>query len=510
MSETKFKGVHFYWSQKKIENAEKFYSEYASDGSVIFDPFMGGGSSLYAIRERNLKFIGNDINELPIRIANFNCDKLSDSDINDLFDELVLLRQKLDFHYEYIVGEKKITFSKVIFSDLQKLEINLLSPNKNNPEFLSASEIKQFENFYKQRYISYSEKLHLLPNEELIVNSRIAIKTGMKMSDIFSPITFKILTEIKNCNLSEQFQFVLASCLHLCRLTDTKSQSQFPYWIPKKNVVERNIFDLLEKKIGQLKKQLAVTSIQKHKSFESLIKAKSGAFLLNKPTQKISNEEIPDNTVDLIFTDPPYFDQVAYSEYLKIWEFFVGAKSFLEDEIIVSQRKMNPSTLDDYTREITLAFKVLHNKLKRGGKMAIYFKDSRMDKVGVFLKILKECGFQMVDQIFVSVKKYTYKQNTSAKSTIKGDSVFIFSKGLNASINTYEVEPSRHVVIKDFAKRYLVNQKSAALGEIYNAGLVKELFDNNCIDSLSSSSEVIKNLNDICKYDEDTREYSLR
>ena len=50
-------GIHFYWSQKKPEIANKIYEDNCKDGDVILDPFLGGGSSLYGIK--NTKFIQN-------------------------------------------------------------------------------------------------------------------------------------------------------------------------------------------------------------------------------------------------------------------------------------------------------------------------------------------------------------------------------------------------------------------------------------------------------------------
>ena len=47
----------------------------------------------------------------------------------------------------------------------------------------------------------------------------------------------------------------------------------------------------------------------------------SDAYLINSPIQKIA-DLIPDKSIDFVITDPPYYDQIAYSEYLKIWEHF--------------------------------------------------------------------------------------------------------------------------------------------------------------------------------------------
>ena len=77
---------------------------------------------------------------------------------------------------------------------------------------------------------------------QLIPNSRIAVKKGMKISELFNPINFHILKSYFNeFNNDKSMITLLASILHLCRLTDLKSQSQFPFWVPKKNIVERKI-----------------------------------------------------------------------------------------------------------------------------------------------------------------------------------------------------------------------------------------------------------------------------
>ena len=92
--------------------------------------------------------------------------------------------------------------------------------------------------------------------------------------------------------------------------------------------MERNIFILILKKINSLIKNYKSDNyeIEKKNSFSELNKASKKSYILfNKPIQNIGLD-IPNQSIDLVFTDPPYFDQVAYSEYLAIWEFFLGYK----------------------------------------------------------------------------------------------------------------------------------------------------------------------------------------
>ena len=102
---------------------------------------------------------------------------------------------------------------------------------------------------YKNRCMQ-STKLNKNRDINLMPNSRIAIKDGMRMSDLFNPINFYILNQyFERFENDDSMIALMASVLHLCRLTDLKSQSQFPFWVPKNNIVERNILLLLKQRV---------------------------------------------------------------------------------------------------------------------------------------------------------------------------------------------------------------------------------------------------------------------
>ena len=125
----------------------------------------------------------------------------------------------------------------------------------------------------------------------------------MKLSTIFNPINFFVLSDFnKKFKKNKIMMTIMASILHLCRLTDSKSQSQFPYWVPKKNIVERNILNLIDKKIEELIKNKDKNSLNlvKTKNFSELSKAGKNIYILNKPIQKITNKDIPDQSIDIL------------------------------------------------------------------------------------------------------------------------------------------------------------------------------------------------------------------
>lgn len=511
-------GVQFYWSQKSSQVAHELYEKYCKEGDVVMDPFMGAGSSLYGTRGLNLKFIGIEINEMPINIVKFNCKKINDDRISSISKKIASMQKKLGHFYAYRTKSGiELKLTKVIYDSLpinKNSKILMTLVNAHGKVYTE----KEFPELITQHLHKYKEAKKLnstISNVQLTKNSRIAIKEGMQMADIFSPINFHLLNEIKKIIKNDsETKFILGSTLHMFRLTDIKSQSQFPYWVPKKDILDRNIFDALSKRTKGLNDYLENDEMETCSDFTSLKKSKGNScYLINKPTQKITVLDIPDESIDFILTDPPYFDQVAYSEYLKIWEYFIGTKSFFKDEIIQSQRVSETSNEDEYLIKLGEAFSIIGKKLKSDGKIFVYFKDSRPEKIQKFLETMSEAGLDFIKQEHIEKSKYTYKQNTSTETTVTGDCIMEFIKSSDSLMknNDSEYINTKNVrgTIKDFVKSYLLVNKSATIGELYDSGLLKILYENKCLNMIKNTKEVNAIINEFCFYDKSKRKYSL-
>jgi len=89
---------HFYWSQKNPNIAQQIFLENCKKGDIVLDPFLGGGSSLYGSNNLGLKFIGNDINEQPLKICQFNIANKSPEFFEDLKIKILKLKKKSAIH----------------------------------------------------------------------------------------------------------------------------------------------------------------------------------------------------------------------------------------------------------------------------------------------------------------------------------------------------------------------------------------------------------------------------
>jgi len=509
--------ITFYWTRKNSDLLFNLINVFTKQDDVLFDPFMGSAPILYSIdkHEQNLSFIGCEINEMPISFIKFNLSNLSNDDLTNMKNKFMSFYDDHIHYYQYQtpISYKENTLSKIIIDrDESGTKVNEFIFNGKDKPTLSKENNKDFD-VCNQEYLDRSNKLAKeIKNEdiELITNSRIAVKKGMKLSQLFNPINYYVLQkyseEFKNDKLMIT---LLSSVLHLCRLTDLKSQSQFPYWVPKKNIIERNVLLLILKKIESVVKNKEANTLKLNlvNQFNQLKEQEKSILILNKPSQLISNKDIPNKSIDCVITDPPYFDQVAYSEYLKIWEHFCHLKSSLENELIHSNRKVEPSPEELYLQNLTKCFSIVSNKLKDEGLIIIFFKDSKPNNIHLFLQSMEASNLTFVRSVHVSKKKFTYKQNTTKDTTVEGECLFFFEKNiLNKktfnqvnNLNKKELKEKINNVVKEFSINYIKDNGDASLGELYDNGLLYSLYKNDLLRQIKSAQIIVDVLNNNLK-----------
>jgi DNA modification methylase len=503
------KDFSFYWSKKSSAIAASIYKVFASDTDVVMDPFIGSGSSLYGLKSipNKMKFIGVDLNQLPIELVHFNMSTLTNVLIENVtlkINDFIKTNSEV-YLYHLDQGGEEYCFKKAHL-DREGLDFKpkLFVFTKGKEKVtLTPDDGEKFQ----LAKVQYLDKLHKsvelnkqLPDLDLGANSRIAIKEGMKLSNIFSPITFNLLLKYRQMAIQDPaLAIVLSTCLHLCRLTDIRSQSQFPFWVPKFSAVDRNIFDLLKKKTDQLVKILDSQKITSSKSnvpkrvntFKELIEGIDSCYLLfHTPIQKLNVEQVPDSSVDLVFTDPPYFDQVAYSEYLVIWEFFTGMVSDLENEIIQSNREKYARDRTSYLKLMSEGFAVISQKLKENHFALIYFKDSKLSNISDFLQLMEDVNLHYIRQIHLAKPKFTYKQNTSQESTVEGDSLYVFKK-----LTNFQKRPLKNIsktnldqTIVTLVDAYLEVHGPATASKILDDFIIPRLWDSKILHMLTTEN----------------------
>jgi DNA modification methylase len=107
---------------------------------------------------------------------------------------------------------------------------------------------------------------------------------------------------------------------------------------------------------------------------------------------------VADNSVDYVFTDPPFGANIYYADCALLWESWLGEYTDPRDEILIhtKQRDRGGNTLSDYERLMTQAFTRMREVLKPGRMASVVFHSSHADVWRAIQDALKNAGFDLV------------------------------------------------------------------------------------------------------------------
>ena len=139
--------------------------------------------------------------------------------------------------------------------------------------------------------------------------------------------------------------------------------------------------------------------------------------------------EIVDNSIDHIFTDPPYAGKYQYGELNFIWEAWLDLNTNWHDcEIIVNNTR--GKTDQDWTDLILLAMKECYRVLKPGRWLSLCYHDTSEGTWSLVQDIMAEAGFiveKSESYLYIDTGQKTYNQTQGEKVT-KRDLVINFRK----------------------------------------------------------------------------------
>ncbi len=501
---------HIYWSQKPFNICDILIDAFSKEGDVVFDPFLGSGVTLLqSISEgKKRKAIGCEINEAPLFIVNTLLKDYDAQKYKQVSQEFLSKIRTLQKYYytECENCSSNGVITSVVFDKVQRdAEIKIKSINYRCSCSSKCTKEPTQEDI---KLINVDHTIQNISDTLLIANSKLAVYENQHISQIFTKRNFAVLDEVVGIinNLSyynDLFKYILMSVIHLCKITDKHSNSQWPLWIPKTDCVEKNVVDLLEKKVKKFSSTITF--------LEENYKNKAEYKLLHKGSQHIDDFDIENESVQLIITDPPYLGQVAYSEYMQLYKPFLDLNFDIDDEIVVSSAPSRNKGEDEYFKLLDDVFNICSKKLKTDGYFCMYFHDSSLGVWNKLITSLSNYHLQYLGQAHIA-KSNTLKNIISPKKSLNGDCILFFKK-TQAPIYKQDGTESVEEIEKNIVRQshFLVRQSgSLSTPELYDKGLMEILIQNGWLKTISQK---YKSLVDIfekhLKWDTDTAKWVL-
>lgn len=121
---------------------------------------------------------------------------------------------------------------------------------------------------------------------------------------------------------------------------------------------------------------------------------------------------VPENSIDYIFTDPPFGGNLNYSELNFIWESWLGIKTNNNMEAIMNS--VQGKSLFEYQELMTKCFCQYYKILKPNRWMTVEFHNSKNAVWNAIQQALQRAGFIIADVRTLDKQLGTFKQITSS------------------------------------------------------------------------------------------------
>lgn len=296
-------------------------------------------------------------------------------------------------------------------------------------------------------------------------------------SDLFSDRNYYINTFIFNKILSlpeslerELLYFAFSSSLRytnkMSRVTDNwengnpTCMDKHAYWLPNIHV-ECNVLLKLKERMLAIIKGLNYTNnkitVKKKpaKDFKDL-KESSDYLIL---TQSSSSLPIPNESIDVIITDPPYGSNVQYSELSSFWNIwykeYKGLNNFIfNEEEAISNRKScfeGHKDINFYGNMLKDIYTEASRVLKPEGYLVFTFNNKDINVWIQLLKAVLDAGFYLPENGVMYqdfIENYKNTSHLRFSGNIHGDFIYSFKKGK---------PPQSHISISDFEKHIKLN-----------------------------------------------------
>jgi putative DNA methylase len=266
-----------------------------------------------------------------------------------------------------------------------------------------------------------------------------------------------------------------------------------------------NPFEIQIDENGQCKKVAPNTKLRPAivSDWTALSNTSEGALVLCGDS---ANVPLPDNSVDMVVTDPPYFDYIHYSE---LSDFFFAWLSpvlkkrypYFEGETSGRENEVQHTSPDKFAKLLSRVFCECNRVMKDNAKLCFSFHHARPEGWTAIVEALVNSDFYVVEAFPVHAELMASTPKAGTKEPISLDTILVCSKN----------EQPLHR-IEDMATRYFTifngMGKKLSRSDVFVIFAAQTLV--NCVNSKRTTSDTLNQMNHALQLSADYCDDTLR
>jgi hypothetical protein len=410
-----YKGLyafHKYWGKKPAEPIAYLISHLCPKDGLVIDPFLGSGVSAIEAVRLGRRAIGIDLNPVAIRLAKMLVTPPSKANVE------TSLRRAKQAAKDAIFATYGTATGGVATHYIWQGE-KMEKVWKNNGSTRSRIEDVPTEHDLEMAANLATYEPSLLRKPKFFTNSRINSKANFQLRNLFTGRALHnielLLKAIRELPTSSREPLMLSLTAAVGQMSSmvfaitgrgktngTKSERVevgswvIGYWKPDTHF-EVNVWNCFERRVTKLINALSESPALVASKIGTVLEVSAGTadVALVNGNCITELEFVPDDSADLIITDPPHSDRIPYLELSELWNVILGENSEFESEIVVSNAKERGKTKNEYNNSMRQFLEVASRKLKTDGHLILFFNartESSWQFFDVFNKTASAAG----------------------------------------------------------------------------------------------------------------------
>lgn len=350
-----------------------------------------------------------------------DCDRAQETVYDRALKQTCTFAKQVPVLINYSVGKKRYekkpdAFDFELLKKIEEMDIPYWYPTDRMPEGYNTEQPK------KSHGITHVH--HFYTKRNLIVLSKLYVL--IQQSSLCGTLLFAFQASLTRATKTNRFRFEgtgnLSGTLYLPSL-----------------IFERNVIGLFNNKA-----QDQIDMLNLIKDFE-----KNVCILCQSLTQ-INN--IPSNSIDYIFTDPPFGSNLMYSELNFLWEAWLKVFTNNKPEAVVN--KVQNKGLAEYQELMERCFAECYRILKPGRWMTVEFHNSSNAVWNAIQEALLRAGFVVADVRTLDKKQGSFKQVTTS-SAVKQDLIISAYKPRESFKRRFIENAGSEEAVWEFVRQHL-------------------------------------------------------
>ncbi|MDR2152449.1 MAG: type I restriction enzyme HsdR N-terminal domain-containing protein [Helicobacteraceae bacterium] len=459
-------GVHGYFTRQSWNIVAEYIKNFSKPGDLVLDPFGGSGVTAIEAMMNGRKAINIDLNPLAVFIV----------------QALVAPVNRTELYEAYEAIKKEY----------------LKKAPKNDDDVAKA--LKTYK---------LPKKLSLPRNSDVETTDRLfSDKQTAELSLLKS-----IIKKHKNIGVKNALMLAFSSSLNKHNLTfhytkssgggDSGAFRYYRYRIAPNpgNMPLMNIFETKYKKISAAKKEMEY--FINDKTIKDIKIIKGSATNL---------DFLPNESVDYIYTDPPYGNKIPYLDLSAMWNAWLDLDVSEEDyQLEAIEGGEHNKTKDEYNDLISQSISEMYRVLKFDRWLSFVFAHKDPEFWHLIINTAESCGFEYIGAVPQKNGQTSFKKRQNPFTVLSGQLIINFRKTRNPrAIMRANLGMNIDAIVTQTIEGVIAKNNGATLEQINDELIIKGL-ELGFLDLLKKQYvDLTPVLSDRFDYDESAQKFLIK